>query len=187
MSNTAEIIKLPKKYRKPTAGNLLDLIDGYLEGKVLRQAVMHRYFEYIYELHGWEMSPSLFEHYFSLPATPEGVDFIQAKLRRIGDKLERRRMRERLASARQRDKYFSRRLATDDGTITSESVIALLKAQDFKCAICGVYLTKDRHKQLDHIHPISKNGEHTLANVQWLCRTCNLKKNNKIGPGARAR
>lgn len=33
---------------------------------------------------------------------------------------------------------------------------------------------------LDHILPVSKNGENTLENLQVLCRSCNSKKNNKI-------
>lgn len=32
----------------------------------------------------------------------------------------------------------------------------------------------------DHIKPLSKNGTHTIDNLQPLCRSCNAKKGNKF-------
>ena len=45
----------------------------------------------------------------------------------------------------------------------------------FCCAFCG---TVD-DLQIDHIIPLRKNGNNDLANLQLLCRTCNLKKSDK--------
>jgi 5-methylcytosine-specific restriction endonuclease McrA len=113
-------------------------------------------------------------------ATREGYERIfLPKLCLIAERYERRRLTKRLNSIRQRMRWHYRRNESDDGTITAESVIALLKSQDFCCTICAAYLTKSAHKQLDHVKPLSKGGRHTLSNVQWLCRTCNISKGAK--------
>lgn len=50
------------------------------------------------------------------------------------------------------------------------------------CQICGANeRTKPGVKLvLDHIVPYSKGGETTYDNLQVLCRSCNIKKNNKL-------
>lgn len=96
---------------------------------------------------------------------------------KVGIRLHKTEMAKRLKSARSR--WHSLKAKTDDRTIAVHSVIDLLREQKFKCNHCQVYLTKDRHKQLDHIHPLSLGGEHTIKNVQWLCRYCNLSKGNR--------
>ena len=45
-----------------------------------------------------------------------------------------------------------------------------------ECQICG---TTERLER-DHIVPISKGGDHTLAHCQTLCRTCNASKGAQI-------
>lgn len=65
----------------------------------------------------------------------------------------------------------------NDGTLTSEGIKNLLKTQNYKCNMCYNTL-EGGNMHLDHIKPISKGGSHSLANVQWLCRNCNLKKYN---------
>lgn len=44
------------------------------------------------------------------------------------------------------------------------------------CAICGC---KNRI-ELDHIVPISRGGRHSVGNLQPLCKSCNVSKNNKF-------
>lgn len=39
---------------------------------------------------------------------------------------------------------------------------------------------EDNEPTIDHIIPISKNGEHSYKNVQCLCRRCNALKADKI-------
>jgi 5-methylcytosine-specific restriction endonuclease McrA len=39
---------------------------------------------------------------------------------------------------------------------------------------------------LDHMTPISRGGEHTTDNLQWLCETCNLKKGTRTDEEYRA-
>lgn len=36
--------------------------------------------------------------------------------------------------------------------------------------------------ELDHIHPLSKDGSHTYTNVQLLCRKCNGEKSDTVTP-----
>lgn len=43
------------------------------------------------------------------------------------------------------------------------------------CLICR----SDENIHIDHIKPISLGGTDELENLQFLCRTCNLKKGNK--------
>lgn len=48
------------------------------------------------------------------------------------------------------------------------------------CMLCGIHTPEslqgaNQHNapELDHIHPVSRGGEHTYANTQLLCRSCN--------------
>ncbi len=55
---------------------------------------------------------------------------------------------------------------------------------DWKCQLCGCDVdelgltTKDNYANLDHIIPLAKFGQHTLPNVQTLCRKCNILKSD---------
>ena len=50
------------------------------------------------------------------------------------------------------------------------------KVEKVNCKIC---LSKEK-LQYDHIIPISKGGKNIVENIQVLCRTCNIRKSNKI-------
>jgi 5-methylcytosine-specific restriction endonuclease McrA len=63
----------------------------------------------------------------------------------------------------------------------------ILDRDNWTCQSCGIKV-HDRSKgdwntpdkaNIDHIVPISKGGNSKLSNLQTLCRTCNLTKNNK--------
>ena len=45
-----------------------------------------------------------------------------------------------------------------------------------KCVQCGA----TSYLEFDHIIPHTKGGANTVANIQLLCRSCNLKKNDRI-------
>ncbi len=56
----------------------------------------------------------------------------------------------------------------------------------WKCKVCGCNTPvslrgtlQDNAPELDHIIPLSKGGEHTMANTQCLCRICNGLKSDK--------
>lgn len=50
------------------------------------------------------------------------------------------------------------------------------------CAICGKLFDETdskKKKTIDHIIPVSKNGNHTLSNIQIAHGSCNSKKGNR--------
>lgn len=78
-----------------------------------------------------------------------------------------------------RRKRISRIIIVNDNTINQKVVYDLLEQQWFKCKLCNCDL-RNVIMHLDHIIPISKWGVHSITNIQRLCRTCNLKKSDKI-------
>lgn len=49
--------------------------------------------------------------------------------------------------------------------------------QRYMCMYCGVGLTT-ANLQIDHMHPVSRGGSNDYANLQALCRRCNVRKGN---------
>lgn len=74
--------------------------------------------------------------------------------------------------------YRSRKRASSDNTVTLKSLTQLLSNQNFLCVICKTYIKQRNTRHLDHIIPVSKEGKHSLNNVQWLCCKCNILKSN---------
>lgn len=66
---------------------------------------------------------------------------------------------------------------TSDNTITKLSLLELLIKQNYKCNICQSDISKEKH--IDHIISLSKNGAHSISNIQYLCPTCNRRKGVK--------
>ncbi|WP_369907867.1 HNH endonuclease [Thioclava sp. NG1] len=73
-------------------------------------------------------------------------------------------------------------------TVESVDAISVFDRDSWKCQICGVKTPKslrgtydDRAPELDHIHPISKGGEHSYRNTQCTCRKCNAEKSDGAG------
>jgi 5-methylcytosine-specific restriction endonuclease McrA len=65
--------------------------------------------------------------------------------------------------------------------------IKVFEKHNWHCAKCGIYTPrhlkgkqKDNSPELDHIIPLSRNGEHSYVNVQLLCRQCNLTKLDSV-------
>jgi 5-methylcytosine-specific restriction endonuclease McrA len=83
-----------------------------------------------------------------------------------------------------RAKEIARRQAQDysyvpsDGTLTP-SVLCRLFAEAKACAYCHVPM-RSGDKALDHIHPRSKGGAHSLDNVLVCCKSCNSSKGDKL-------
>ena len=49
-------------------------------------------------------------------------------------------------------------------------------AYHYRCVYCD---KKPRKLEMDHITPLSKNGNHTATNIVPACRSCNAKKRDK--------
>lgn len=75
-------------------------------------------------------------------------------------------------------KRLKRINGTDNGSITTNSLVLLLHKQDGECAMCQklLDLTEKFSVHLDHIIPLCIGGEHKIENVQWTCAKCNLGK-----------
>ena len=61
----------------------------------------------------------------------------------------------------------------------------ILDRDNWTCQFCNVKvhdenINNELKAHIDHIIPISKGGNSKPTNLQVLCRTCNLKKSNKI-------
>jgi superfamily II DNA or RNA helicase/5-methylcytosine-specific restriction endonuclease McrA len=54
------------------------------------------------------------------------------------------------------------------------------KGDKYICAICGKTSFYKAIFQIDHIFPMSKGGKTNVDNLQLLCRTCNMRKSDKI-------
>ena len=54
------------------------------------------------------------------------------------------------------------------------------KGNNYVCAKCGKKSPSKGLFQIDHIIPMNKGGKTVPENLQLLCRTCNLKKGDKL-------
>lgn len=65
--------------------------------------------------------------------------------------------------------------------LTMQDIVLVGELQGWRCAHCG----SRADLELDHIHPLSIGGHHTLSNVQWLCHFHNQDKRNRDDPDYR--
>lgn len=75
--------------------------------------------------------------------------------------------------------YESNRPRTDRYWLKFEDWQQILKAQNNKCAICGIEFSDTIIPQRDHIFPRIKGGFLTKDNTQALCKPCNSRKGSK--------
>jgi 5-methylcytosine-specific restriction endonuclease McrA len=67
-------------------------------------------------------------------------------------------------------------------TVTNETLTEwVITNRMLACPYCG-----DPVKEIDHKHPLSKGGEHTLENLQMLCLDCNRSKHDMTDEEFRA-
>lgn len=65
--------------------------------------------------------------------------------------------------------------------------VAVFRRDRWHCQECGLHTPRELRgtidpcaPELDHVHPLSQGGEHTWANVQLLCRSCNIAKSDSL-------
>ncbi len=77
---------------------------------------------------------------------------------------------------------FKKSVAGQRALMTSSLREKIKKRDNYTCKYCGVSLEKEPHLllEIDHIIPLSKNGQTTEENLQTLCWKCNKTKGAKI-------
>lgn len=150
----------------------LELYDG---GKVNRGQVTKSIYEYIFLKYGFNPTFAEVSQFFEMSSL-EIYQFFLGKLNKFGKAIIENKGNIRFS----KEKRLLQILSTDDGSITKESIDAMLIKQNYKCAICEKTITLRGERHLDHVVPISKGGGHVIENVQWTCSRCNVKKSNKL-------
>lgn len=105
---------------------------------------------------------------------------IEIEKKEIARKIKERERRRQLEKIVRQELIDSGQLFGDEPKrppIPREVVDAVYRRDGGRCVYCGS--TEDL--QIDHIIPFSKGGSSELANLQLLCRKCNIEKSNKIG------
>ena len=63
-------------------------------------------------------------------------------------------------------------------SIGKKTRFEVFKRDGFKCQYCGA-MAPDALLELDHIHPVSLDGEESMLNYVTACRPCNAGKGNR--------
>ena len=90
-------------------------------------------------------------------------------------KLEREALDELIAEGLVFNIYVDR--MGNRNKIPNDLANAIWNRDGGKCCFCG----SRENLEFDHIIPVTKGGATTFQNLQLLCKTCNIKKFNKIG------
>jgi len=69
--------------------------------------------------------------------------------------------------------------ASAPGSISAAQLRGLLLDSAARCAWCGADL-RAHHLEVDHLHPLSRGGAHSLANLVVACQDCNRHKADKL-------
>lgn len=97
------------------------------------------------------------------------------RARELKKKRRRDLEKEVLAELQQEEEFASQ--SDRRPPIPKDVADAVYRRDGGKCVYCG----STEFLQFDHIIPFSKGGDTTVENLQILCRSCNIKKSNKIG------
>jgi 5-methylcytosine-specific restriction endonuclease McrA len=76
------------------------------------------------------------------------------------------------------NRRYRKKYNTNPGDRLTTAQIEYLTEVYKHCAYCNTELTSE-NTHIDHIHPLSKDGSHSIDNVVLACKDCNLQKNAK--------
>jgi 5-methylcytosine-specific restriction endonuclease McrA len=76
------------------------------------------------------------------------------------------------------NRHYRKKYNTNSGDKLTKENIKYLTEVYKQCAYCNTELTSE-NTQIDHIHPLSKEGSHSIDNVVLACKECNLQKSSK--------
>jgi hypothetical protein len=62
-------------------------------------------------------------------------------------------------------------------TITKMLELRLIPEGDLRCYLCG---EMPESREVEHVHPLSKDGEDCLSNIGLACQPCNLRKGARV-------
>lgn len=110
--------------------------------------------------------------------TKAWVDRNYERAREINRRATRRFHKNHPEKGREGCRNRRARLLGQIGNVSQGIETKLFTLQRGKCACCKGQLRR-RKTHLDHIKPLSLGGLHEDANLQLLCRTCNLSKGFK--------
>jgi 5-methylcytosine-specific restriction endonuclease McrA len=77
------------------------------------------------------------------------------------------------------NRRYRKKYNTNPGKRLTTAQIEYLTEVYKQCTYCNTELTSD-NTHIDHIHPLSKGGSHSIDNVTLACKDCNLKKMLKL-------
>jgi 5-methylcytosine-specific restriction endonuclease McrA len=100
---------------------------------------------------------------------------ILSKKQREYSKTEKGRIVEKVS---QQNRRYLKRYNTNPGDKLTAKQIKYLTEIYTHCVYCDTELTPD-NTHIDHVHPLSKGGSHSIDNVVLACKDCNLRKNDK--------
>jgi 5-methylcytosine-specific restriction endonuclease McrA len=83
-----------------------------------------------------------------------------------------------LSKLKEQNRRYKKKYNTNSGERLTKEQIDYLTEVYTHCAYCSTPLTPE-NTHIDHIHPLSKDGSHSIDNVVLACKDCNLKKNSK--------
>lgn len=68
------------------------------------------------------------------------------------------------------------------GKHTAKDILELFDLQSGKCPYCKAKLAKTGNNKyhVDHVMPLNKGGTNNISNIQLLCPSCNLSKQDKL-------
>lgn len=76
-----------------------------------------------------------------------------------------------------RNYKHKRRQIEKSSSLSTKDFKSWVDSQEKVCKYCGVCCQSNYH--VDHMHPLSKGGQHSLDNLAIACPTCNLTKSSK--------